>query len=333
MLPIPSTPKAEFNNYLDRLLTPVDGLGTPIRAIGLENLVKQVIIKAGAYKVKKDLSVTSSCLHGWSIGRRMVPLPIARKMIELYYKDSQAEMWGKIFDSIEYFTSIGSPHRVSLPKFLTPKLSYFVGYLYGDGCLSNAARRRIMNGRLLCEIKIADFSHEQIDNISKLFQELFNVKAPVRDERIFKGQHAYYIDPKCKVVHQFLNCVFEMPTGEKKGKLHFPSVILQAGPELRKWFIAGFFDADGDTPEVEKTAKKGRLRIRIKQASLDILQDIKQILSDDMQITIYGPHRDTNGAWSISSEKRSTVERFCRLIPSIHPIKSWRLKEMLHRLQ
>jgi len=299
----------------------------------LGNFVKRVIIKTGARRMKKDLSVTSSCLRGWSIGRRMVPLPTARKMIELYYKDSQAEMWETIFDSIKYFTSIGSPHRVSLPKFLTPKLSYFVGYLYGDGCLSNAARRRIKNGKLLCEIKIADFSREQIDNMSKLFQELFNVQAPVRDERIFKGQHAFYIDPKCKVVHQFLNRVFEMPMGEKKGKLHFPSVILQAGPELRKWFIAGFFDADGDTPEVEKTAKKVRLRIRIKQASLDILQDIKQILSDDMQITISGPHRDTNGAWSISSEKSSTVERFCKSIPSVHPIKSWRLKEMLRRIQ
>jgi hypothetical protein len=43
VIPIPSTPKTEFDSYLNHLLTPVDGLGTHIRAIGLENFVKQVI--------------------------------------------------------------------------------------------------------------------------------------------------------------------------------------------------------------------------------------------------------------------------------------------------
>jgi len=255
-------------------------------------------------------------------------------MIEMYYtKNMQVKLWEKIFDSARYFTSIGSPHRVSLPRSLTPELSYFLGYLYGDGCLSNAPRRLQKNGKLLCEIKIADFSYEHIKNMSKLFQKLFNVNAPVRNERIHKGQQVLYIDPKCKVIHQFLNHVFGMPIGEKKGKLRVPAVILQAGTELRKWFVAGFFDADGGTPKMEELKHRFRPRIMIKQASLGILRDITQILQDDMGLIVFGPYREVTGVWCISLESRSSVKRFCALLPSIHPVKSWRLREMLRRLQ
>lgn len=189
------------------------------------------------------------------------------------------------------------------------------------------------NGRLLCEIKIADFSYEHVKNISKLFQKLFNVNAPVRDERIYKGQQAFYIDPKCKVIHQFLNRVFEMPIGKKKGKLRVPAIILQADTELRKWFVAGFFDADGGTPRMEEPGCKFRPRIVIKQASLRILQDIKRILQGDMGLTVFGPYQEVTGVWCISLESRLSIRRFCALLPSIHPVKSWRLREMLRLLQ
>ncbi len=167
--------------------------------------------------------------------------------------------------------------------------------------------------------------------MSKLFKALFNVEAPVRDERIHKGEHTFYIDPKCKVVHLFLNRVFEMPIGKKKGKLRVPSVICTAGPELRRWFVAGFFDADGDTPKVRRNGHKVRPRVRIKQASVDILHDIKRILHEDAQITIFGPHGNQDG-WSISTENRMAVKRFCAFIPSMHPDKSQCIKEIL-RLQ
>lgn len=330
---LPSTPALRLDNYLDRLLIVADGLGAPIRVSGLSNFVKCVVRKTGTRQMERDFSISNACLRGWCIGRRAVPLPTLKKMIEMYYaQNMQVNAWEKIFESVEHFTSIGSPHRVSLPKFLTPELSYFIGYLYGDGCLSNAPRRLQKNGKLLCEIKIADFSYEHVKNMSKLFQKLFNVKASVRDERMHKGEQTFYIDPKCKVVHQFLNHVFGMPIGEKKGRLRVPAIILQADAELRKWFVAGFFDADGDTLKIERAGHKVRPRIRIKQASIDMLQDIKRIFHEDVQITIFGPYADQNG-WSISTENRMSVKRFCTLIPSIHPVKSRCLKEVLRRLQ
>lgn len=139
---LPSTPVLRFNNYLDQLLIVAGGLGAPIRVSGVSNFVKCVVRKAEARQIEKDFSVSNACLRGWCTGRRMVPLPTLKKMIEMYYaQDMRVKLWEMIFKTVEYFTSGGSPHRVSLPRFLTPELSYFVGYLYGDGCLSNASRR------------------------------------------------------------------------------------------------------------------------------------------------------------------------------------------------
>lgn len=308
---IPTFPKVRFENYLDQL---VDGnhSNSPIRVKGAEKFLDNSVKEIGQTGIEGELDISTSCLRGWIRGRRGIPLSSLRKILKIHLEpDTYQSVWNEIFGKIRYYTLGGSPHRVTLPLYITPRLLYFVGYLYGDGCISDAQKRSYETGGTTFEIKIADFSRTQIEGIARLFHHLFNVRAEIRDERICKGEQTYYIDPKCKIVHRFLNQEFNMPTGEKKNKLKVPPLMFHIPSKLHRWFIAGFFDADGSIFQVKKSGSK-RTVVKFKQTSLEILQDIKYLLKRDMGIRLCGPYTEPEGAWSLSTEKRNTVEKFCK---------------------
>lgn len=325
---IPRTPETPFKNYLNSLLDPIDKVSSLIRIRGIEKLLEKIVGEIGQKTVKNELEISESCLRGWINGRRGIPLLHLKTIVKLQSNPiPQSYRWERIFISNKYFTLGGSPHQVKLPTFITPKLSYFVGYLYGDGYISDAHQRYRDRGRMLCEVKIADSTYEHINNISKILKNLFNIQVTIRDERISKGEQTYYIDPKCKTLHRFLNRLFEMPVGRKKGKLSIPSLLLQASAELRKWFIAGFFDADGSI--FRKKRPSGSMYVvKLKQTSLEILQDIKNLLFKDLGIVLQGPYEEPEEAWSISSGKYKTVKKFCKDIPLLHPQKVTHAKEI-----
>lgn len=326
---ISKIPKIRFDNYLDQLLDDSNPSSSTIRVRGIEKFLEKCIKETGKRDITNELEISEACLRGWVNGRRGMPLSYLKKLIKLCFEPNfHRSKWDKIFTMIKFYTLGGSPHRVTLPLFATPRLFYFVGYLFGDGCLSDAQKRSYENGGFLYEIKIADFSLTHTEGISKLFNHLFNVSAKVRKERIKKGERCYYIDPKCKIIHRFLNRVFMMPVGEKKNRLKIPSTVFRAPPQLRRWFIAGFFDADGSIYRIQKSDRQ-KNTIKFKQTSLEILKDIQYLLNQDMGIKLNGPYEEKGGVWSISSGKRSTVEKFCKNVPLTHNNKRQQAKKII----
>lgn len=327
---IPTLPKVRFENYLDQFIEKSKQPTSSIRVKKLGALLEKIIKKVGQKTVKRKLEISNACLRGWITGRRAIPLLSLKKLVEMGFRSDLREfVWNRIFKKIEYYTLAGSPHHVKLPLFVTPRLFYFVGYLYGDGCLSDTQKRSYENGGLLYEIKIADFSLSQVEGIGKLFDHIFNVQPKIGKERIEKGEQTYYIDPKCKVVHNFLNQIFRMPVGEKKHKLKIPPIVFQAPRKLRVWFIAGFFDADGSIFR-NHDSKRQKYTINLKQASLQILKDIQYLLDQDFEIILQGPYEEPEGAWSISSGKQSTVKKFCKKLPLTHSDKRKQARKMVY---
>ncbi len=45
-----------------------------------------------------------------------------------------------LFNHTKYFRVVGSNHNIRLPRILDPRLSYLIGYLYGDGGLKDIRR-------------------------------------------------------------------------------------------------------------------------------------------------------------------------------------------------
>src|SRR3989344_491715 len=44
------------------------------------------------------------------------------------------------FEKVEFLQIAGSPHKIRIPKYLTPKLLYLIGYVYGDGGFKDIRR-------------------------------------------------------------------------------------------------------------------------------------------------------------------------------------------------
>ncbi|MBU2634376.1 MAG: hypothetical protein KJ674_03960 [Nanoarchaeota archaeon] len=187
---------------------------------------------------------------------------------------------------VSYWKAKSSSHKITLPTHLTPKLSYLVGYLYGDGGLKDIRRSYNQTKRFEHKIIVGDEFEIQILGIIKnLFKELFNLDTPVRYERIAKGQKLYYLNPTSKVIYRFLTKLFDHPEGPKKNKLQMPNLIKNSNKPLRLWFFKGVFDADGDVRAMENHTKKHKSpRIKLKMVNKNFIYVVKDLLNSDFNL-------------------------------------------------
>ena len=151
---------------------------------------------------------------------------------------------------------------ISIPRVMDDKLSYVVGYSYGDGCVEKQK-----NGENTClSLACSDDWEEIKTKLSCNIKEIFNydVKIKSRDEaceslRIFS-----------RVVLDFLekNNILK----QKAGDLIFPDKILSAKQNIIFSFLSGYFDADGCAQISKKVYK-------IASIDKDFLIVIQNILS------------------------------------------------------
>ena len=128
--------------------------------------------------------------------------------------------------------------------------------------------------------------------------------------------------------------VLTHPTGSSCWKT---PPICRSHPELQKWYLRGFFDAEGEVPHVEgfldgTFSTKPRLRIRIHQAwnkknGCPVLEDLAQMCSNfGIKIVgIYGPKRNVNTFdFDLAISGRDALLQFYRQIGTSHPDKKKR---------
>jgi hypothetical protein len=219
-----------------------------------------------------------------------------------------------------------------LPNKLTPTLAYFVGYFCGDGGLNDIHKTYAKTKRFEHKLIIADEFEVQIKIIQGLFLNLFGFKPPIRYERIEKGEHTYYINPTSKAIYSFLVNVFELPSGSKYGKLKVPKIIMCSNNNLKRWFIRGVFDADGDTRAVEK-GFTSQSRVKLRMKSNEFIKEMKSLLEEAFWVSVNGPYFDKKiGSSYIQVERFGDLKKLnhCRLF--LHPVKRWRLDKSCSNL-
>jgi len=230
---------------------------------------------------------------------------------------------------IKWIRAGNSIHKIKLPNKLNPKLAYLTGYLYGDGGFKDIKRSYEKNKRFEHKIIVGDEFKIQIEIIKDLFKELFNLNTKIRNERIKKGEKMYYINPTCKIVYRFFVKIFEFPEGPKK-EIQIPKIIKNDSSQLKKWFLRGFIDADGDTRATEYylNKKMPSPRIKIRLADKEFVKQLKENINNEFNLNLTGPYSDTGKDWYIQCGKQGMINANKKVL-FIHPIKRWRLKKFL----
>ena len=275
--------------------------------------------KFSRLSLAKSIKVCPRSLYYWLEGKRPIPLNIFLKLINL----SNYQL-NDILNDIEMnlkgiAMGWGNSNKlVKLPFLLTHELAYFVGYLFGDGCLKSKEYN----------VHLVDEYSEQINNIQLHIFSLFGIKG-----KIVRKQNKTEIMIYSKALWIFLNKIFGMPIG-KKYKIKIPDIINFS--DFRLSFVKGFIDADGGIFRIEeyKYLPKWIVKspnIEVSSKYKIILQQIKDILEDyDLMGRLYF-HR-TNQSYRLFLNGKINLLKCNKIGIFKHPVKAMRLNQLCSKL-
>lgn len=231
-----------------------------------------------------------------------------------------------IFNLIENHnpTFISRSKIVKIPNKIMPSLSYFVGYLQGDGCIEGNKRR----------ISFVDEYKNQIKKINLLSFNLFGTEGKITEQNTtISKKPAYKITICSKVLNHYLHHFFEINRG-KKINLRIPKNI-RNNKELLRSYLIGLFDADGTLPKNPEKCKQLFIDVTFKDKKF--IEEIKESLIT-FGVTTLNPYCRIaksptsdfiSKTWELRIRKRAEIIRFLKEIGFIHPDKEKRTKMLL----
>lgn len=173
-------------------------------------------------------------------------LGVSRSMLSLYYrqkcdlpKNRLEQMvnagWlpASTLEKTDFIHLKQTPFKQIIKPAISEKLAYFLGVLYGDGCISTKFSVNVTCNAILERQFI-------FETIKPLFRELFGLEASIK----YSKRNGITCYTYCKQLWEFLRDDYGFPVGEKKNKMRIPPQIHQ-NPEFQKAFLRGLFDTDG----------------------------------------------------------------------------------------
>lgn len=318
ILDIPNEPKIQLENYLLSLVEEKDTIGNSLYLYNLGEFIdgiwKEIIDKKkkiGVRKVfPKELGLEPTHFYAIIKDKRGISIQSLYKLLKLWKKycnktdDDIKEKWDYVYNSNFLIASFSKPPKLSLPKYLNPKIFYLIGWIVGDGCFDSSAGH--------CRMKISEKSKEQLGIIKSVTEEVFDVICVVR-----KDHHGYCLRIYSKPIFRFFRKVLGVKVGE------VPKIIKDVDLTNKQFFMRGIFDAEGDV-----YANYEGSRIRISQASKSFLEQIIKIL-EEIGISANGPYgpffKYPTEKWNVFSKwyyieirKKSEIIKFIEKIDSSH---------------
>jgi len=123
--------------------------------------------------------------------------------------------------------------NLTFPEEVTADLSWLIGYLWGDGTMSNIGKR----------LRFIDQNKYNLDKVKIILKDLFNIKTIIKKS---KDRDAYTIESGSIELWEWLidNGIYKYATEDKKLNI-IPKVIRESSKESIIAFFAGLIDADG----------------------------------------------------------------------------------------
>jgi len=207
---------------------------------------------------------------------------------------------------------------------ISKNLSYLAGILR-DGSLPKPYNNQY-------EIQISQDDIEWLESVKYKLQNLF----PEKKIQIVKyGKQTPRIKIYSKEIYQKLINLFEYPGSQCKWEI--PLIIRNGSKETKKWFIKGFFDAEGEVP-LSKQNRKYKVWIRFHHSwdgnKCLVLEQLKKILEIDFKIqcgSVSGPKKEKNFPSFDLAIYGDNIHKFFKQIGTFHPKHVKRLNVMLGR--
>lgn len=294
-----------LGNYLGKLFIKRCRGNDEIRVYGIRNFLRSKLDGKSLIELSRFCDIKYKNIRNW-IGNTKtdVGIPLTQLMKIAIFMEVPSNV---VFENVCLFGGTNTK-KYSLPKYITPKLAYLMGYIMGDGHLATPSDTISNGSEYNAEIRITTNEKYHLEYLQQIFLDLFSYKPPLFKEKTF-----YRLIGRSKVIHRFLAKVCGIPTGNKKEKTLVPSV-LNKNHTLEKYFLSGFFDADGSVA-VSKNKVRG---IRIKQHNERILKQCYKILKED-GIKSLGIYRDNglrNGkitkAYVLAIQNQPDIQHFIR---------------------
>jgi hypothetical protein len=314
--------KIKLPNYLDSLSWSIGNDRKPICMHGTGQILVEMhavlrrFLKGGFVKfIEEQLNCSSRAYYYWLQNKKPIPITKAKNLVDLWHnltnagESSNIEMWDRFYRECSGF-SVDGGNFIMLPKAATPDFAYFIGALFGDGCIYShtvkGSHKKTRYG-----IQITDESRDHLVNLVSKIKSVFKIESVT----LRKGDGNYYnLIINSKVIHTFLRNVISMPVGKKKGKLTVPKFI-ENDRDLAVAFLRGLFDADGGMSRAPKPS------LILSQSDPRFLEKIQRILGG-LGISIGGVY--TSGARKgneLRSFRRETINKFNKIIGFEHPLK------------
>lgn len=227
----------------------------------------------------------------WIKKKRPIPLSVISQII----KDKKFNEL-----KIESFSTYGG-NQIRFPDEENLFFSYLLGLILGDGCLVHNDKG---DNRHTYLIKITFREAKEAIKINKQVKKMFGVSGS-----IYRGRGCYDLCIYSKPLVLILNKKYQIPIGKKYNYICVPNLILKGNCDMKKAFLKGVFDSDGNLYDYRDTKA-----VQLRQKSGKFLNELKNLFSE-INLDFNNPYKDNaNNSWVLWSSKKDLVDNFINCI-------------------
>lgn len=287
----------KLNNYFPQLAQHypqlyIGGIETVIATIRHE-----IVCKSSIYKASRELKIKENTLRDVL---NNVSLP-SLKILKTLQKYIKKNLWDDIYNECQYIGGKTYTNKIKPPKLFTSDLSYLAGIMR-DGGLSNYKY----------ELVIAQKDRAWLRNIAQIMKRIFGVKLKITGPREKDG--CFYIKFRSVALYALFHTILDY----KKHIWKTPKVIMCAPRKLQKFYIRGFWEAEGSYSSGVSFCQTGNKK------TSTVLKDIQQILTKlEIESWIRGPYKGVNRPiWVLYIPKRDANKFFHIFKPRHRKLKA-----------
>jgi intein/homing endonuclease len=129
---------------------------------------------------------------------------------------------------------------------LSKTTAYLTGIVIGDGNLSGCVKSKKTDLSKDYKITIDISDKEHLIFIHDLIKSMIKTKTEPRESTKRENRlPRLYIQIRNKELYNYFNKIMCIPAGAKSSIVFVPDVIKNSSDTIKKYFLAGYFDADG----------------------------------------------------------------------------------------